>query len=1008
MWFCTHAGLSRFDGHGFVNYGLEHGLAVEVVHEIAEDPSGAYWVAIWGGGGVVRFDPRTADPAGLFTPYPLGHGSSGRSTSLLIDRTGKVWVGTIRGLFARDSAAGHDAPFDPVDLDPVSAGREGVRVRDLMEDRRGNLWILTREGLVRRSPSGEMHVHPIAPAGASDQRTSAVVEDREGRIWVAHATGVTVLLPWDDPPPDARGGLATDADRTRSCIAGASGQTVQLPDAPGESCLLSVEDMPGPGQPIELFEASDGHVWVVRYHEGLTEFDGTRLRSYGEADGVGGYLVEDVGEDSAGNLWFATLDSGVLRIARTGFTAYDRADGLGYTRRARLAESRSGEIAVIAGPRVHVFDGQRFETLRLGVLEGLGHASSDMSVVLHDRTGHWWFGTRRGLFRYGTAESMRQLVGREPIESFTDRSGLPGNVVECLLEDSAGDIWIGVDAPEPVVRWERSTGTLHRYSDEQGLGAPSRPLAFAEDGAGQIWVGFVRGVARFSNGRFTRFTKDDGLTADVAVRPHVDRSGRLWLASAYGGVTRVDDPAAERPSFARLYTVAEGLATNPVICVVSDDFGRVYLGTPKGIDRLDPETGRIRHYTTADGLSTSQVVHGMRARDGALWFTSMRGVSRLVPRADPLTPPPPPVWITGIRVAGVPVPVSELGEATVSGLRLEAGENKMQIDFGSLSFAVGEEIEYRYRLGGAAEQWSAPSGLDSINFANLSPGRYRFEVRAVNSYGVESEQPASVSFRVLPPLWRQTWFLALATLALAGLAVAAHRLRVARAIDLERVRTRIATDLHDDIGSSLSYVALMSDVLRRKVSPVETDLGHSLGRIADTSRALMESMSDIVWAVNPKKDRLSDLVLRMRRFSNDVSDAGEMTVVFRAPRQETDVRLGPEVRRQVYLVFKESVNNAARHSGCSRVEVELRVDREGLALTVQDDGRGFDPGQKSEGHGLEGMQRRAAGLGGELELASQPGSGTRITLRVPRGRRRGPRRSSFLPKWIVTIRGGRR
>jgi signal transduction histidine kinase/ligand-binding sensor domain-containing protein len=988
MWFCTSGGLTRFDGRLFVSYGVEHGLPVDVVIDMAEDPSGVHWVATWGGGGIARFNPRSTDPARLFTPYRLGDGSSDRSTALLVDRSGKIWVGTAAGLFVRNPDADSDAPFLSVDLGAVSDAPRGVRVHALTEDRHGNLWIATPEGLVRRSAAGDLRLYPITEPPAADQKLRDVIEDRAGRIWVAHPGGVTVLHPRHDSDRGAPDSPARDATAAAPCVTGPSEEPVRLPNAPGESCLLGIEDLPGPGQPTGLFEASDGHVWIVRYSEGLTEFDGSRLRTYGEADGVGGYLTSDLTEDAAGNLWLASLDSGALRIARTGFTAYDRADGLGYTRRARLAESLDGEVAVIAGPSVHLFDGERFETIRLEVLEGLGQASSDMSIVLHDHTGQWWFGTRRGLFRYGAAESMRQLVGRQPIEAFTEGGGLPGNVVECLLEDSAGDIWIGVDASEPVVRWERSTGTLHRYSDLQELGAPSRPLAFAEDGAGQIWVGFARRIARFRDGRFTTFARDDGLTADVAVRPYVDRSGRLWLVSGYAGVTRIDDPAAERPSFSHRYTKAEGLASDPVACAVEDRFGRMYFCTTKGVDRLEPSTGRIRHYTSADGLSTTGVVYGMRDRSGALWFTSMRGVSRLVPRADPPAPPPPPVWITEVRVMGVPVVVSEMGESEISGLRLEASRNQVEIDVASPSFEIGDEIRYRYRLGGEARDWSAPTPQQSINFASLSSGLYRLEVKAVNSYGVESVPPATVDFRILPPLWRRWWSLTLGALVLAGIVYGAHRLRVARMVALERVRTRIATDLHDDIGASLSQITILTEVLNRRKDLDSSTSRTYLSRIADSSRELVDSMADIVWAINPKRDRLSDLVQRMRRFLGDAVTGREIEYTFHAPPEERDLRLGPDVRRQLFLVFKESVNNAVRHSACGRVNVRLTQDGSTLQLEIEDDGKGFDVSQEYDGNGLESIKRRARELGGDLDLDSRPGRGSVVRIEAPLGRRK--------------------
>jgi signal transduction histidine kinase len=210
-----------------------------------------------------------------------------------------------------------------------------------------------------------------------------------------------------------------------------------------------------------------------------------------------------------------------------------------------------------------------------------------------------------------------------------------------------------------------------------------------------------------------------------------------------------------------------------------------------------------------------------------------------------------------------------------------------------------------------------------------------------------------------------------------------HRYRVARLVELERVRTRIATDLHDDVGSSLSQIAILSEVARRQVEQGDARATHQLSLIARISRESVDAMSDIVWAINPQRDRLSDLTVRMRRFAGEIFPGRD--IEFETSLPEQDLRLGADARRQIFLIFKECVHNMVRHSGCTRADLEVRIDEEGLVMHLRDNGRGFDPSVATTGHGLASMQRRAASLGGELHIASNQDQGTIVTLAVPRG-----------------------
>ncbi|HSE38330.1 MAG TPA: ATP-binding protein, partial [Blastocatellia bacterium] len=366
---------------------------------------------------------------------------------------------------------------------------------------------------------------------------------------------------------------------------------------------------------------------------------------------------------------------------------------------------------------------------------------------------------------------------------------------------------------------------------------------------------------------------------------------------------------------------------------------------------------------------------------GDLWFGGKGGLSRLRPQPEP-PKSPPPVLITGLRIGGETHQISALGETEIASIELGPDKNQVQIDFVALGFSPGEGLRYQYKLEGATEDWSQLADQRTVNFANLAPGRYRYLVRAVNADGVMSEPPASFSFRVLPAVWQRWWFVAIVAALVGLIAYALYRYRVRRLLELERVRTRIASDLHDDIGAGLSRIAVLSEVASHEAGNFSA-VTERLSVIARASRELVDSMSDIVWVINPERDHLRDLTQRMRRFASDLFTSRGIEFNFRAPVSDHHLKVGADVRRHIFLIFKESVNNILRHSECTKADLDLRVEGGWIVLTVTDDGAGFDPARTSDGNGLANIRERARVLGGRLRIDSGKGDGTTITVGVP-------------------------
>ncbi|MBI4469412.1 MAG: hypothetical protein HY650_08845 [Acidobacteria bacterium] len=1012
LWFCTEEGLSRYDGYAFTNYSVEHGLPNRRVTDLVETREGEYWIAT--GGGLCLFNPKgssvqTADsirrprPATrdasepLFTVFYPGDDQKVRFiTVLLQDRAGTLWCGTQRGLF-RLERNGDQIRLAAVDIGLPFDLLEGGEINALCEDDHGTLWIGSASGLYRRWIDGHTARYSDRD-GLPSGGFSSLLSSRRGEVWAGTMQYGLFRLSCDsahEPPKVVRHYASKDGL--------------------GSDWIWA------------LLESSDGrlrvatNLTVCEFLPSSAPRDPT-FRAYPRSKGVGTYEVLSLTEDQDGNLWMGTNTAGAMKLTHSGFTTFEEDDGI--TNIHSIFEDNRGELCLVGfvpadrssgvdqGPRTgptelansHLWarlgrwDGPGFTWVRPGGPNSIGwyFGWGWNQIVLQDHAGEWWIpaSTKWGeLCRFPKLDRFEDLQSTRPKAVYSTKDGLATTDLFRIFEDSLGDIWIScAGAPEGgLARWERATATVRDMSRTDGLPSLKGRTAtsFRDDRAGNLWIGFSwDGLARYRNGRFDYFTTRDGVPAGWIYDLYVDRGGKLWVASTLGGLALVDDPTVDRPVFTT-YTTAQGLSSNKVTCITEDRWGRIYVGTSRGLDRFDPAAGRVKHFTAADGLTSGEIRVLFVDRKGTIWAGGAAGLSRYVPQPD--SPhSPPPIFIHGMSIRGVRQPVSALGEVEISLPDLAPDMNQLQIDFTGLSFASGESLRYQFRLEGADTDWGTPTDQRTVNFANLAPGTYRFLVRAVNSEGIASPRPAAVMFAILRPTWQRWWFLTLAAL-LAGLvAYTLYRHRIVRVLELERVRVRISTDLHDDIGSSLSRIAILSEVVKRQDDSRQAQSAEMLTQIAETSRGLVDTMSDIVWSIDPRRDDLNNLILRISEFAADVLDAKGIAWTFDAPTDPETVRLTPDQRRHLFLIFKEALNNIARHAEASSVRLAITVRDRRLLVEIEDDGRGLRTAStpaaeppRNRGHGLDNMRARAAEIGGALAIEANAGRGTRLTLSVP-------------------------
>jgi signal transduction histidine kinase/ligand-binding sensor domain-containing protein len=944
LWLCTPEGLVRFDGYKFRVFGPQEGLPSRNVAAMVAARGGGFWVLT--DRGLCRLLPgsKIGEPCRLLeTDSKAGSFDGGL---IFVSERGDTWVASATALF-RVSGDGLRLERCGFKTPP------GTYISAVADGWDGSLFISTDQALFEWR------------LGETEARS---LTQSLGPI------GVFCFYRWDANEYWLGANLGLYRMRRKD---GALVIERQPLDGAAE----------GAREVNAIIRRSDGTVWIAG--RGILRVDvgaGGEIVGrdhYTPADGLPTLAIVNLTEDAQGNLWGSTEGSGIFRIEESGFTSYSTADGLGNARIAELTEDSQGRLCVITswehGPEVLVEDGGKFRRVPIRHPDSIHYFGWGWNqYVVAARDGSWWVPTGSGMLRFPKLRRIDDLSSTLPV-LYDERSPLGCREIFRAWEDPSGDVWITCSSPQAgAVRWQSRTGGFQHWSETDGMPRDAAPLVYRAGRQGAIWMATATQAIRFRNGRFEAFPVSSTSRAPYVRDMLVDSAGRIWLATQRAGLFRCDNADDAAPLF-RPYTVAEGLSTDYVSSVVEDAAGYIYAGTARGVDRIDPRAAigskHIRHFTATDGLPESEENTAMRDRHGHLWFGTLAGLAEIEPGKSARRPAPD-IYLTRLRVRGEDVPLPWQGAQKLS-LELAADRNQVEIEYSAIDLASPESLLYQYRLGGNETDWSAPVERLDVNYASLPSGTFHFEVRAVDADGQMSPQTAGFDFTIAVPVWRSWWFLSGLAILLTAAVVQLYNYRVRHLLAMERLRTRIATDLHDDIGASLTQISILSELARRGPAP------QLLSDVANIARGLVSDMSDIVWAVNPRHDRFEGMVHRMRRFASDVLGGADIDVEVETAGLPGDVAVPLDARRPLYLVLKEAVNNVARHSGARKATIRLELIQGNLKLTVSDDGHGFDVETSHSGEGLVSVARRMREIGGTATWESQPGTGTRFTAVLP-------------------------
>lgn len=926
LWFGSTEGLMRFDGVRCTVFDARNTpeLRANGVLALYEDRQGWLWIGTSGGGLACR------QPDGRFLIYGKSEGLANEQVSALAeDASGRLWVGTDGGgLF--EFGDGRFQAF------PGNTNLPSPFIRALTPAAEGGLWVGSNSKLCRVH-EGRADLN-VADSGPEPTDSTTVVADSKGTIWVGGAGGLFKL------------------DQRRFTQVGR------------ESNLVGIHSL--------CFGVAE-RLWIGTV-SGLARLDGKGISRLTTDQGLSGNLISVVFRDHEGSIWIGNDVPGVDQIRFNRFASLSTRQGLSHPITTSICEDREGALWIGTHQGINKY--ARGQLTQWAKRDGL--SANLVFAVFEDAKDGLWIGTESGLNHFVDGQ----------FRIFGTRDGLPSAVIWCLYRDLSGTMWAGTR--RGLVRI-RENGFEILNHDNSGL-SHDDVRAICEDAAGRLWVGTSYGLNRLENGRFVSYVNsgpDQPLNVVLAL--HADPNGDLWIGTMEQGLLRY------RNGTFTSYTRDNGLYDNLVYRILEDDGGKLWMSCNRGIFHVsktdlnavaDGKSARIQCtvFGKSDGLLSTECngtvqPAGWKAHDGRLWFPTTKGVAVIDPQHLPYNEIPPPVVIEEVALNGraiAPSPTLEIGPDI----------NNVEIRYSALSYVAPELVRFKYRLEGLDPDWLPVTSERVARYTHLPAGRFRFRVAACNNDGVWNETGATLAFQVIPPWWQTAWFATLALLAFAGfvggtarlITVKRYRRRMAeleRQHALERERSRIARDMHDGLGSDLVKISMLSETAEGQSDDPQS-LRPRLQKITQTAREAVRDMDEIVWAVNPRNDTVENLANYLCQFAREHFEDSPTTLSLDVPPNLPDSPLSAEVRHNLFLIVKETLNNALKHAKAQ--DVWLRVNKTGneLRIEVEDNGRGMAaPSTDRRGHGMANVQNRAAQIGGELDVQSSPGQGTKITVK---------------------------
>lgn len=1020
-----------------VNFlNVNDGLSQSTVNCIVQDKSGYIWLGT--SNGLNRFDGYEVKVFRADKEDGSSLSSNG-ITSLFIDSHGVLWVGCTDGYLNKyhpgtegftkyyviDDSLKGSLPKEYYDYPLPISRYDETSITTITEDKDGFLWLGTwGSGLIRFNIVSEQHTtytnDPKNPLSINFNRITKALVDRLGVIWVATFGGglnkVIKSLPVNPGSSEeiAFFNFVHDLENKES-LADNKILTLFEDDAKdlwigtfgGGLDRLAFERryLTGKAPRFEHFTKNNGgksltnntvmslwqgnkKLWIGTLGGGLCSYNyKTNIIEPFSPDENSKFIGEDIlsiSEDMSGNIWAgANLGNGVAIIKESSLK-------FGKLEVEKFLDNTDIVWAIYKDRQKNIWVG----TYRNGILikqhngnwkrfNPSNNKNYDKHIrsLVEDIRGNMWIGTYSGGLGFYNKRTNKLRLFKHSVRS---ENSIPANQVQDLLVRN-DTLWIatfggGVCFADLKNFYISGELNFEKPMDKRGkelILSDYRAYVLEFDRKGNLLIGTFGGGLNVidlkkKNIRVINFAGNSNSLTDNRVISLYCPSADTCFAGTYGGGLKLYDYNAD--SVISIKPQSKNIA-EAVYGILPDNKGALWISSDNGLFKYDYKNQTINQYDVSDGLQSMEFSGGAYFKDeeGYLYFGGIKGVNYFHPDSITSNNFIPPVAITKIKIFD-----NEIKGARDK-IELSVDENFISFSFAALDFTSPAENKYKYMLEGFDENWHYTNAEYRLaNYTNLSPGEYVFKVYGTNGDGVWSASPAEVKLVIVPHFYSTWWFISIISIVVLAMIVYLITLKVRQLIFIEKLKSELAADLHDNIGAGLTEISILSELAAQEAVKFSNSLEERIKLVSERARQLVDSMSDIVWVINPGRDSLFDLVIRLKDSYSETFN--QLGIQFRTIGLNNleHIRLPMEMKQNLFLIFKESINNSIKHSGCNKIIFEADTRDGNLYLSLQDNGIGFDVKAEHLGNGIKNLKNRVRAIGGEIEITSAAGKGTKI------------------------------
>jgi ligand-binding sensor domain-containing protein/signal transduction histidine kinase len=959
LWVGTPHGLNRFDGthvKQFVHHPNDStSLRNNAIIGLYKEPGGILWVSTYYGGINIYNDKTNS-----FHPYTPTHHVSASGFAHLLPLDGNTVLvpqGSLCFLNLATAAAQELAM--PVNSWSTRLGEDSVfECGGLLKDEQ-QLWLIGSLGLVRYNLQTKtfdlLCKQKKVPSTLKNENTWDIARDSTHNIWIGSGSGLFEYSKNDGTIKTIYPNHQKDA----------GGVWVK--------CLLC--DV-------------DGSVWfgtdngLFHYFPQTDRYEVFKNSPTDNAS-ISDNSINCLYKDAQGILWIGTENGlNALYPIRPFFTTYQSdpfRNSLPSNSVAGMHQDSAGNLWMSSGPflsqieaksgAVHDF---QFWDKRTTAL----HEFNYRNVLFQD--GLLWLGT------WSDGVQVFNPDRKKFVASFShddqDSSTLCSNYINDLCLDRQGNLWIaswngGIDAYNGMTKKFTHYNAANKAS---GVHSNYAHCIYCDD-EGTIWAGVIGGLQKFNpqQNKFEWYTitknpTDYSHASPLCIVKGLDR--KLWIGTPTG-LVQFDPVTRDYREVSAVDGAVQGILQD-------EKTSDLWLASEQGLVRYNPALNHLKKYTLEDGLPSLVFNHySYKSKDGTFFFATHHGLVRFNPQTFQLNTLKPSVYLTSFKINNQEYTtagnISDLQTLTLTHV-----QNYLTFEFAALNFMDASLNQYQYQLSGIDTGWINSNGRTEVTYTSLPPGTYVFKVRASNNHGVWNETPAMLTIHIQPAWYQTGWFYASCLVGLVLVLYAFYRIRINQLLKVQAIRNRIASDLHDEIGSTLSSIRIMSDTAQKKLQTGIGDVQSSLQKISAHSAKVQESMSDIVWTLHAQNDTVQNIIVRLRVYAAEIFEAKDIALHFHADDFSSKLLLDMDKRKSLYLIVKEAINNAAKYANCTECTIKVVNEHSWLHVLVSDNGHGFHVDKKHNGNGINNMKQRAKESDAQLHIHSAPGRGTTIDLKL--------------------------